>query len=42
MLAEPFREPCKVRVGTEQAAEHGLGAGLLIGKQLRVRPLKRI
>ena len=40
-LAETVREPSKVRVGTEEAAEHGLGAGLSIGRQLRVRPLQR-
>ena len=30
-----------VRGDTEEAAEHGRGAGLLIGKQSRVRPLER-
>ena len=33
--------PCLVRGDTEEAAEDGLGAGLLIGKQSRVRPLER-
>ena len=33
--------PCLVRGDTEEAAEDGLGAGLLIGKQSRVRPLMR-
>ena len=30
-----------MRGDTEEAAEDGLGAGLLIGKQSRVRPLER-
>ena len=29
-------------MGTEKDAEHGLGAGLSIGRQLRVRPLQRL
>ena len=33
--------PCLVRGDTEEAAEHGPGAGLLISKQSRVRPLMR-
>ena len=41
MLAETFSEPCLVRVGTAEAAEHGLGAGVSIGSHSRVRPLKR-
>ena len=28
--------------GTEEAAEHGLGAGVSIGRHSRVRPSKRI
>ena len=28
-------------MGTGKAAEHGLGAGLSIGRESRVRPLKR-
>ena len=35
------REPRQVRGGTEEAAEHGLGAGMSIGRHFRVRPLKR-
>ena len=35
------REPCQVRVGTEDTGEHGLGAELSIGRRLRVRPLLR-
>ena len=38
---EPFREPRLVERGTEEAAEHGLGAGMSIGRLPRVRPLKR-
>ena len=33
----PVREPRKVGGGTEKNAEHGLGAGLSIGRQLRLR-----
>ena len=40
-LSEPVREPRKVRGGTIKAAEHGLGAGFSIGREPRVRPLKR-
>ena len=40
-LGKPVREPCKVRVGTEEAAEHGLGAGALTGRCPRVRPSQR-
>ena len=29
-------------MGTEDTGEHGLGAGLSIGRQSRVRPLKRL
>ena len=35
------RDPRLVRRGTEKAAEDGLGAVLSIGRQCRVRPLKR-
>ena len=41
MLAETFSEPCLVRVGTAEAAEHGLGAGVSISRHSRVRPLLR-
>ena len=42
-VSRPARSesPRLVRGDTEEAAEHGLGAGLLIGKQSRVRPLER-
>ena len=39
-LSEPVREPRKVGGGTVKAAEHGLGAGLSIGRQPRVIPLQ--
>ena len=43
-VSRPARSesPRLVRGDTEEAAEHGLGAGLLIGKQSRVRPLMRV
>ena len=41
-LGYPAREPRLVRRGTGKTAEHGLGAGALIGKRSRVRPLKRL
>ena len=41
MLAETFSEPGLVRAGTAEAAEHGLGAGVSIGRHSRVRPLLR-
>ena len=41
MLAEAVREPCLVEMGTIKQAEHGLGAGVPIGRHFRVRPLKR-
>ena len=37
-LAESVREPRLVRRGTQDAAEHGLGAGMSIGRHSRVRP----
>ena len=37
----PVREPRQVRGGTAEGDEHGLGAGLPIGRQSRVRPLTR-
>ena len=38
-LFDPVREPRKVGGGTAKAAEHGLGAGLSIGREPRVIPL---
>ena len=40
MLRYPVREPRKVRVGTEKEAEHGLGAGLSIGRLSPGAPVK--
>jgi len=37
----PVREPGKVGAGTEEAGEHGPGAGTSIGRRSRVRPLLR-
>jgi len=39
-LFYPVREPRQVRGGTVTAAEHGLGAGLSIGRGPRVIPLQ--
>ena len=41
MLRQPVREPRKVGGGTGKEAEHGLGAGLSIGRESRERPLTR-
>ena len=39
--ARPFREPRELERGTEDRGEHGLGAGVPIGRHLRVRPSQR-
>ncbi len=41
MQAETVREPRLVEGGTQEAAEHGLGAEMPIGRHFRVRPLTR-
>jgi len=38
-LRYPVREPRKVRGGTAKEAEHGLGAGFSIGRELRICPV---